>query len=50
MHSTQNSEKWELEIYYNLVLNLLVGQIFEWELRTWNLGQIFEVELWLVGQ
>ena len=37
MHSTQNSEKWELEIYYNLVLNLLVGQIYE-------------IELWIVGQ
>ena len=22
----------------------------KWELRIWNLGQIFEVELWMVGQ
>ena len=22
----------------------------KWELRNWNLGQIFKTELWMVGQ
>ena len=43
----ENSWEWANWIVYNSRKNN--GQE-KWDVRTWHLGQIFEIKLWMVGQ